>query len=169
MFLHIVDLGHSFVERMPYQAGSSAQRIRIGLTGLAFAFLIVLFASVDQPLEPRRCRQCGAAGRDQRAERAAGRARRRAGRVRNRPTTAARARNDSRAAARARLAACWQSMPLPRSRCGDAARPQPLPPRPATERPTLLLLTSLPLIFNEDFSLRRRLARADRRCKRAIA
>ncbi len=30
---------------MPYQAGSSAQRIRIGLTGLAAAFLIVLFAS----------------------------------------------------------------------------------------------------------------------------
>ena len=26
---------------MPYQAGSSAQRIRIGLTGLAFAFLAV--------------------------------------------------------------------------------------------------------------------------------
>jgi hypothetical protein len=31
---------------MPYTAGSSAQRIRIGLTGLAFAFLIVLLASV---------------------------------------------------------------------------------------------------------------------------
>jgi hypothetical protein len=30
---------------MPYQAGSSAQRIRIGLTGLAFAFLIVLLGS----------------------------------------------------------------------------------------------------------------------------
>lgn len=30
---------------MPYQAGSSAQRIRIGLTGLAAAFIIVLFAS----------------------------------------------------------------------------------------------------------------------------
>jgi diaminopimelate epimerase len=27
--LHIVELGHSFVDRMPYQAGSSAQRIRI--------------------------------------------------------------------------------------------------------------------------------------------
>ena len=43
--MHIVELGHSFVEAMPYQAGSSAQRIRIGLTGLAAAFLIVLFAS----------------------------------------------------------------------------------------------------------------------------
>jgi hypothetical protein len=43
--LHIVELGHSFVDRMPYQAGSSAQRIRIGLTGLAAAFIIVLFAS----------------------------------------------------------------------------------------------------------------------------
>ena len=31
---------------MPYTAGSSAQRIRIGLTGLAFAFLIVLLASI---------------------------------------------------------------------------------------------------------------------------
>jgi len=31
---------------MPYQAGSSAQRIRIGLTGLAFAFLLVLLGSV---------------------------------------------------------------------------------------------------------------------------
>jgi hypothetical protein len=31
---------------MPYQAGSTAQRIRIGLTGLAFAFLLVLLGSV---------------------------------------------------------------------------------------------------------------------------
>ena len=31
---------------MPYQAGSSAQRIRIGLTGLAFAFILVLLGSV---------------------------------------------------------------------------------------------------------------------------
>ena len=31
---------------MPYQAGSSAQRIRIGLTGLAIAFLLVLLGSV---------------------------------------------------------------------------------------------------------------------------
>jgi hypothetical protein len=31
---------------MPYQAGSSAQRIRYGLTGLAIAFLVVLLASV---------------------------------------------------------------------------------------------------------------------------
>jgi hypothetical protein len=43
--LHNVELGHSFVDAMPYQAGSSAQRIRIGLTGLAAAFIIVLFAS----------------------------------------------------------------------------------------------------------------------------
>ena len=35
-----------------------------------------------------------------------------------------------------------------------AARgPKPLPPRPAAERPTLLLLTSLPLIFGDSFSL----------------
>jgi hypothetical protein len=31
--------------------------------------------------------------------------------------------------------------------------PEPLPARPASERPTLLLLTSLPLLFNEGFSL----------------
>jgi hypothetical protein len=31
---------------MPYQAGTSAQRIRIGLTGLAFAFILVLLGSV---------------------------------------------------------------------------------------------------------------------------
>jgi len=30
---------------MPTSAGSSAQRIRIGLTGLAFAFIVVLLAS----------------------------------------------------------------------------------------------------------------------------
>ncbi len=30
---------------MPNQAGTSAQRIRIGLTGLAIAFLVVLLAS----------------------------------------------------------------------------------------------------------------------------
>ena len=46
MSLHIVEVGHSFVETMPYQAGSSAQRIRIGLTGLAFAFLLVLLGSI---------------------------------------------------------------------------------------------------------------------------
>ena len=43
--LHCVEPGHSFVE-MPYQAGTSAQRIRIGLTGLAFAFLLVLLGSI---------------------------------------------------------------------------------------------------------------------------
>lgn len=31
---------------MPQHAGSSAQRIRIGLTGLAFAFLLVLLGSI---------------------------------------------------------------------------------------------------------------------------
>src|SRR5947199_7590913 len=46
MFLHLVEAGHSFVVSMPYQAGSSAQRVRIGLTGLAFAFLLVLLGSI---------------------------------------------------------------------------------------------------------------------------
>ena len=32
-------------------------------------------------------------------------------------------------------------------------QPEHVPPRPAAERPTLLLLTSLPLVFGEDFSL----------------
>jgi hypothetical protein len=31
--------------------------------------------------------------------------------------------------------------------------PAPLPPRPASQRPTLLLLTSLPLVFGENFSI----------------
>ena len=31
---------------MPHQAGNSAQRIRIGLTGLAFAFLIVMLGMI---------------------------------------------------------------------------------------------------------------------------
>jgi hypothetical protein len=44
--LHIVEVRHSFVDLMPYQAGSSAQRIRIGLTGLALAFLFVLLGSI---------------------------------------------------------------------------------------------------------------------------
>ncbi|HEY4070703.1 MAG TPA: DUF4350 domain-containing protein [Sphingomicrobium sp.] len=34
-----------------------------------------------------------------------------------------------------------------------ANRAKSLPPRPAGERPTLLLLTSLPLVFGEDFSV----------------
>lgn len=42
----IIELGHSFVEKMPHQAGSSAQRIRYGLTGLALAFLVVLLGSI---------------------------------------------------------------------------------------------------------------------------
>ena len=45
MSLHNIDTGHSFGATMPYQAGSSAQRIRIGLTSLAVVFLIVLVAS----------------------------------------------------------------------------------------------------------------------------
>lgn len=36
---------------------------------------------------------------------------------------------------------------------GWTSRPAALPPRPPTERPTLLLLTSLPLIFGEQFAL----------------
>ena len=46
MCLHCIDVNHSFIALMPHQAGSSAQRIRIGLTGLAFAFLLVLLGSI---------------------------------------------------------------------------------------------------------------------------
>lgn len=42
--MHIVEAGHSFAEMID-NAGTSAQRIRIGLTGLAFAFLLVLLGS----------------------------------------------------------------------------------------------------------------------------
>ena len=35
----------------------------------------------------------------------------------------------------------------------SSGEPAPPPPRPMAQRPTLLLLTSLPLLFNEDFSL----------------
>ena len=44
--LHCPDAGHSFRRVMVDNAGTSAQRIRIGLTGLAFAFLLVLLGSV---------------------------------------------------------------------------------------------------------------------------
>lgn len=44
--LQCLEAGHSFVADMVDHAGSSAQRIRIGLTGLAFAFLLVLLGSV---------------------------------------------------------------------------------------------------------------------------
>ncbi len=37
---------------MPNQAGSSAKRIRIGLTGLAFAFLFVLLGSIISRSSP---------------------------------------------------------------------------------------------------------------------
>ena len=44
--LHIVEADHSFVDAMVDHAGTTAQRVRIGLTGLAFAFLLVLLGSV---------------------------------------------------------------------------------------------------------------------------
>ena len=43
--LHCTASSHSF-QAMAEDAGTSAQRIRIGLTGLAFAFLLVLLGSV---------------------------------------------------------------------------------------------------------------------------
>jgi hypothetical protein len=43
--LHIVEASHSFVD-VPHLAQTTAQRVRIGLTGLAFAFLLVLLGSI---------------------------------------------------------------------------------------------------------------------------
>jgi hypothetical protein len=43
--LHIVEASHSFVD-VPHRGGTTAQRVRIGLTGLAFAFLLVLLGSI---------------------------------------------------------------------------------------------------------------------------
>ena len=43
--LHNPKGGHSFLLGMVDQASTSAQRIRIGLTGLAFAFLLVALGS----------------------------------------------------------------------------------------------------------------------------
>ena len=43
--MHIVDVSHSFVD-VPNRLGTTAQRIRIGLTGLAFAFLLILLGTV---------------------------------------------------------------------------------------------------------------------------
>ena len=45
------------------------------------------------------------------------------------------------------IAAAAIALGIPRN------QPGPLPPRPTAERPVLLLLTSLPLVFPEDFSL----------------
>lgn len=43
--MHIVDASHSFVD-VPNRPATTAQRIRIGMTGLAIAFLVVLLASI---------------------------------------------------------------------------------------------------------------------------
>lgn len=43
--MHIVDVSHSFVD-VPNRTGTTAQRIRIGLTGLAFAFVLILLGAV---------------------------------------------------------------------------------------------------------------------------
>lgn len=44
--MHCVEASHSFGDWMANLAGTTSQRIRIGLTGLAFAFLLVLLGSV---------------------------------------------------------------------------------------------------------------------------
>ena len=43
--MHCIEAGHSFVD-VAQRAGTTAQRVRIGLTGLAFAFLLVLLGSI---------------------------------------------------------------------------------------------------------------------------
>src|SRR5829696_4475008 len=105
--LHIVRPGHSFRFAMVHNAGSSAQRIRIGLTGLAFAFLLVLLGSVIS--------RSGTQGTTNASQQA----------VENEP----------------------------REPLAYAAREKGLPERSPNTRPTLLLLTSLPIVFGEDFAL----------------
>jgi hypothetical protein len=60
--LHCTVTGHSF-QVMADDTGTSAQRIRIGLTGLGIAFLIVLLASAisrsrdEEPVAPNAVTQ----------------------------------------------------------------------------------------------------------------
>ena len=138
---------------MPYQAGSSAQRIRIGLTGLAFAFLLVLLGSIiSRSSTSESAHQRGAAGSVERAERAAGRAWRW---LPAPPQQQRQLRQMSRARLRAWLLALLVAIgagglayAVARQATGAS-----LPPRAAGQRPTLLLLTSLPLVFGEQFSI----------------
>ena len=139
---------------MPYQAGSSAQRIRIGLTGLAFAFLLVLLGSIisrsstsenannaaqqaasNEPSEPLAELGVAPGASDQQHRQ----------RKRNDPRADARA--GDRAAGRDRVAAglayAVAQRQLARLRAACSGR-----------RPTLLLLTSLPLVFGEQFSIK---------------
>ena len=134
------------------------QRIRIGLTGLAFVFLLVLLgtaisrsgedplsqtsqnelATPEEPNEPLA--EIGAAPAPER------RPMNRTGRSRHRPRLR-------------EAAACWRfSTAL--AMAGAAAigvgmmRQDAVPAaRPPAERPTLALLTSLPLVFGESFGL----------------
>ena len=137
---------------MPYQAGSSAQRIRIGLTGLAFAFLLVLLGSIisrssrddvtnaahrrrNEPSEPLA--ELGVAPG-----------------ASDRPTTIAPPRRNDRARrARARLLLVSHHAVAALAFAAARRSAVTLPPRARGERPALLLLTSLPLVFSEDFSL----------------
>ena len=134
------------------------QRIRIGLTGLAFVFLLVLLGTAisrsgDDPLAascPER------AGHARGAERAAGRDRRRAGHRTLDDNETGEDRRPSKH--RERGGACWLAIAAaacrhwPRSAV-SADRDERCRPRPPAERPTLALLTSLPLVFGESFGL----------------
>ena len=134
---------------MPYQAGSSAQRIRIGLTALAasssscfWARSSAVRAATTSPMRRSKPRPMSRASRSPSLELHPAHHERR--------TTAAK-KNDPRAPARDPRC-CLD----PRSRGArfPVRAPPPGAPPPAPEkRPPLLLLTSLPLVFSEDFSL----------------
>ena len=113
------------------------QRVRIGLTGLAFVFLLVLLGTaISRRAAIRAAGQAAGHGqwRNRRTQRAAGRAGRRAGRVRERTIAPTPAASESAALGGAGVAGrrrrsqrrltCWRSdrpSPLPRA----AGRPAP--------------------------------------------
>ena len=136
---------------MPYQAGSSAQRIRIGLTSLAFVFLIVLLGSIisrssrddsanavnqatsNEPSEPLAELGVAPGGSADRKQQ--------------------RSSEEMTARASRALLLCTDTRVWRCRRVAIRSRSVATAVRRRAKRPTLLLLTSLPLLFGEDFSL----------------
>src|SRR3954451_15051457 len=151
MRLHNIDPSHSFVDwdAIPGRQQRSAHPHRTDGPCLCFP---AGPARLDpQPLEQRPDQQ-RSAGSDQRTERAAGGTRSGAWCVGHHQ------QHQRQEMTRARLRALWlvAAILIAAAAIGVAVtrhrQPAP-PPRPAAQRPTLLLLTSLPLIFGEGFSL----------------
>ena len=163
--LHCVELGHSFVDSNarsgrqqraahPHRADRPCFRLPARAARLG-----------HQPVErdDNVVNAVAAGDANERAERAARRARRRAGRRRT-TNNSQRTTNELMRGMPARsLVGCRVALLLAR-RCLGARAPRPAPTcaTRSSQRPTLLLLTSLPLVFGEEFSLAgRRLAGAD--------